>query len=275
MHPRPPACPFWARERGRYLKPQIYVSSSVPEMLKSGSRCEGATRWQFFRWEPILRVSNLMDCTCQWSRIRCGVTRRWYSEECNAHFQQYAVVKQFNPETFQMAQAEEEARETGRLLWGWLRGTTSSAQKLAKRVTDYASESEAETPKTCEAHRVGWTTEHGLERLSEAVCTTRAEECSVLLAEDVPKGCSQVCLCPVHQARYMSTRLPSKCVVYGCNRLGFLSSAGMHLCSEHKETPNTPQPKERRSRSRSRSRARAIEIDEDAENDDNCWWTCG
>ena len=55
-------------------------------------------------------------------------------EECSAHFQQYAVVKQFNPETFQLAQAEEGARETGRLLWGWLRGTTTSAQKLARRV---------------------------------------------------------------------------------------------------------------------------------------------
>ena len=190
-------------------------------------------------------------------------------EECSAHFQQYAVVKQFNPESFQLAQAEEGARETGRRLWGWLKGTSNSAQRLAKKVTEYTSESEAETVKVCEAHRVGWTTEHGLERLSEAVCKSAADECTVLLVEDVPKGCSELSLCPVHQARYMSTRLPSKCVVHGCNHLGFLSSAGMHLCAEHKEMPKTPSQKEKRSRSRSRSRARVLDPEDEVEDEDD------
>ena len=161
-------------------------------------------------------------------------------EDCTAHFQLYAVVKQFNPEKFQLAQAEEGARETGRRLWSWLRGTTNSAQRLAKKVTEYTSESEAELPRACEAHRVGWTTDQGLERLSEAVCKVAAEPCRSLLAEDVPKGCSELSLCPVHQARYMSTRLPSKCVVHGCNRLGFLSSAGMHLCTDTRRPRGRP-----------------------------------
>ena len=193
-------------------------------------------------------------------------------EECGAHFQLYAVVKQFNPEAFQLAQAEEGAKETGRRIWNWLRGTTNSAQRLAKKVTEYTSESEPEPTRTCEAHRVGWTTEYGLERLSEAVCKGPAEKCSVLLTEDVPKGCSDLSLCPVHQARYMSTRLPSKCVVHGCNRLGYLSSAGMHLCADHKEVPKTPVQKDRRSsRSRSRSRARVQEPKDegDEEEDDD------
>ena len=192
-------------------------------------------------------------------------------EDCTAHFQLYAVVKQFNPEKFQLAQAEEGARETGRRLWSWLRKTTNSAQRLAKKVTEYTSESEAELPRACEAHRVGWTTDQGLERLSEAVCKVAAEPCRSLLAEDVPKGCSELSLCPVHQARYMSTRLPSKCVVHGCNRLGFLSSAGMHLCADHKEAPRTPVATERRSRSRSRSRTRVQEPEEvhDEEEEDD------
>ena len=191
-------------------------------------------------------------------------------EECSAHFQLYAVVKQFNPESFQLAQAEDGAKEAGKRVWTWMLGTSKSAQRLAKKVTEYTSESEADIPAVCEAHRMGWTTDLGLERLSDAVCKQPADACKVMLAEDVPKGCSQISLCPVHQARYMTTRLPSKCVVHDCNRLGFLSPAGMHLCADHKEAPKTPVLKEKRmsSRSRSRSRARVQEPEDEVEDED-------
>ena len=65
-------------------------------------------------------------------------------EEGAMHLQEYGLVKSFNPERFQYAQAETGACEATQHLWGWMRGSGKEVQRLAIKVREYASESEAE-----------------------------------------------------------------------------------------------------------------------------------
>ena len=118
------------------------------------------------------------------------------NEVCNEegqHFKEYAIVKQFNAEKFQLAAATQGAQEAGAVFVQWFgRG----ASKAAKRVRDYASESETETVRCC-ADRIWWEEATGRRCLAERACT--ASDCTdaQLLAEDVPVGLSSFPLCPV------------------------------------------------------------------------------
>ena len=181
------------------------------------------------------------------------------------HFSTYGVVKKLDPEKFQLATAEEGAREAGRTVWSWLTGSGAKVQKLATKVRELASESECdEETVPCHAALIGWEDESGGTRLGDAPCTDRGSEFLMLLQEDCPAGVSRVGLCPRHAAQYLKTRYPQKCSHGDCQRLGF-ESKGIRLCSSHQHlTMATKKPDDhggratsstRRSRSRSRARA--------------------
>ena len=87
-------------------------------------------------------------------------------EEGGTHVQEYGVVKAFNPERFQYAQAEAGARATSAQIWSWIRGSGAEVQRLAQRAREYASESEAEEDKVnCLAGLISWETAEGAEQL--------------------------------------------------------------------------------------------------------------
>lgn len=78
------------------------------------------------------------------------------------HFSTYGVVKKLDPEKFQLATAEEGAREAGRTVWSWLTGSGAKVQKLATKVRELASESECdEETVPCHAALIGWEDESG------------------------------------------------------------------------------------------------------------------
>ena len=189
------------------------------------------------------------------------------------HFCLYGVVKALNPERFQLAQAEEGAREAGRTVWGWMSGSGARVQKLATKVRELASESECEDDTLpCHAGLVGWEDDGGGARLAESPCTVRGSEFSMLLQEDVPVGISRLGLCQQHAAQYLKTRYLQKCSYGDCSHVGF-DCKGLRLCTSHQhltEPAKKPTEKSVRTtsstrRSRSRSRSRPTEDADEAE----------
>ena len=189
------------------------------------------------------------------------------SESGGHHFCQYGVVKTLNPERFQLAQAEEGAREAGRTLWGWLSGSGDKVQKVAVKVREWASESEGEDDVVpCHAALVGWEDDGGGVRLADIPCTVRGSEFSTILQEDIPAGISRVGLCQQHAAQYLTSRYLHKCSHDDCNHVGF-KSKGIRLCSSHQHLSDSTKKTEERAprstvatrRSRSRSRVRSTE----------------
>ena len=115
------------------------------------------------------------------------------TESGGQHFSMYGVVKKLDPERFQLATAEEGAKEAGRTVWGWLSGPGTQVQRLASKVREMASESECEDESVpCHAALVGWENESGGTRLADAPCTVRGSEFSMLLQEDCPAGVTRV-----------------------------------------------------------------------------------
>eukprot|EP00435_Cladocopium_sp_Y103_P056630 s604_g19.t1 len=198
-------------------------------------------------------------------------------EEGGQHFQEYGVVKRLDPERFQVAQASEGARQTGKWIWGWMNESQSTVRKLAGRVREYASESETEdTVKPCQAFLIGWETSEGGERLAKEPCRSVGEAFSNLLSEDRPSAVDQFCLCHAHTAQYLCKRFVNKCSVGECMHVGFINSEGIRKCSLHQRPRTTAkapeEPPRRPSRSRSRSRARSVSVEppEEADVEDEC-----
>ena len=194
------------------------------------------------------------------------------------HFDTYGVVKKLDPERFQLAQAEEGAKEAGRTVWGWLLGSGDKVQRLATKVREMASESECEDDSlACNAALIGWEDESGGTRLADSSCTVRGSEFSMLLQEDCPAGVTRVGLCPSHAAQYLRTRYPQKCSHGECGKLGF-DNKGIRLCSTHQHLTTSakksddrgvrPTSMSRRSRSRTRSRTEDVDEKEDGDVDD-------
>ena len=198
------------------------------------------------------------------------------TEEGGQHFTIYGVVKKLDPQRFQLATAEEGAREAGRTMWSWLTGSGARVQQLATKVREMASESECEDETVpCHAALIGWEDEAGGSRLCESSCTVRGSEFSMLLQEDCPAGVAKVGLCSQHAAQYLRTRYTQKCSYGDCQRLGF-ESKGIRLCSSHQHPVTSAKKPEERGgrttsmtrRSRSRSRQRSTEdVDEKEEHD--------
>eukprot|EP00435_Cladocopium_sp_Y103_P076069 s50_g75.t1 len=193
-------------------------------------------------------------------------------EEGGQHFQEYGVVKRLDPERFQVAQASEGAKQTGRWLLGWMSESQSTVRKLAGRVKEFASESETEDQqKPCQAFLLGWETSEGGERLAKEPCRSVGDAFSNLLTEDRPSAVDQFCLCNAHAAQYLCKRFVNKCGVEDCFHVGFLNSEGIKKCSQHQRprpAVRAPEgPPRRSSRSRSRSKARSASVDPPEEGD--------
>ena len=123
-------------------------------------------------------------------------------QEEGQHFRQYAVVKSFHAEKFQLATATQGAQQAGAQLFGWM---SKGATKAVQKARDLASESETETLQ-CDASSIRWEDEDGSHRLSAGPCTggSCAEAC--LLAENMPIGRSVGNLCPQHSSEYLKGR---------------------------------------------------------------------
>ena len=193
--------------------------------------------------------------SCLQGHDRLHLCRNPSCNEEGQHFKEYAVVKQFDAEKFQLAAATQGAQEAGAYLVNWFgRGAT----KAAKRMKDYASESENEALQCC-ADRIWWEDDTGRKALAARLCT--ASECTdaQILAEDMPVGRTSCPLCPKHNVEYLKNRFQLKCVMDGCLHIGTVVEGGMRLCREHAEGQRASSPR-RSSRSRSRTR-----IDQDQE----------
>ena len=194
-----------------------------------------------------------------WDKVH--ICRQDACQEEGQHFKQYAVVKPFDAERFQVTSAASEAHRTGSRLFGWFR---TNAVAVAQRAKDYASESEVEI-QTCLAHRIAWDEAQGRARLCDQPCKLEGSETTELLAIDRFTEVSTAALCPKHTSEYLRKRFQLKCVVEDCDQVGQLSKEGFRLCSQHVRPDPVPGARSRRSsssRSRSRSRARDEEGDE-------------
>ena len=189
---------------------------------------------------------------------RFHLCRHATCQEEGQHFRQYAVVKPFHAEKFQLAAATQGAQQAGAQLVGWMsRGATRAVQKAK----DLTSESEPETMK-CDAFSVRWDDELGSHRLCSTVCTGVGCTEASLLSEDLPPG-REVCnLCPQHNTEYLKGRFQLKCALPHCCRLGHPGSNGLRLCGQHGEEAR---PSSTRRSSRSRSRVREVAEEDDAD----------
>ena len=181
------------------------------------------------------------------------------------HFKQYAVVKPFNPEAFQLASASAGAQQAGQQMFQWFGKRATTVVQKAK---DLASESEPDQPQ-CDAGKIAWEDSNGRQLLHGSLCTEGScTEVSVL--EEDSSSVAGVChLCPKHHNQYLKTRFQLKCAISTCNRLGCSTVGGLRLCHDHaQEGSSAPPPTSRtpqRSRSRSRARQPEVEFEEDYE----------
>eukprot|EP00435_Cladocopium_sp_Y103_P041830 s669_g11.t1 len=179
------------------------------------------------------------------------------TEEGGEHFLEYGIVKRFNPERFQTAQAHGGALHAGKALWRFFRKPDVSlgVQRLVGKVREYASESEAEDTVPCVAGMIKWHGENGLECLAPSRCTAVGSVFHQVLHEDVPASVQEVGLCPKHSTMYLSQRVPMKCCVIGCNHEGTRLQSSVRWCPEHLPRESSrASTTSRRSRSRSRAR---------------------
>ena len=157
------------------------------------------------------------------------------AEEGAEHFTEYGIVKKFNAERFQAAQAGQGASDFGRWALSWIWGDlTGRAQRVAAKVREYASESEADEPAMrCVAHLIRWEGEQGQQGLASDVCKEPGQTDEWLLREDLPPGVTTIGLCPRHATQYMKTRGCCACSVQGCKGFGIITDSGIRLCAEH------------------------------------------
>ena len=83
---------------------------------------------------------------------RFHLCRHATCQEEGQHFRQYAVVKPFHAEKFQLATATQGAQQAGAQLFGWM---SKGATKAVQKARDLASESETETLQ-CDASAIRW-----------------------------------------------------------------------------------------------------------------------
>ena len=189
-------------------------------------------------------------------------------EEGGMHFTEYAAVKKFNPERFQMAQSQSEARSLSKKVWNYLfPDPAATASKMMSTLrAAYGSESESENL-CCQADKVGWTTDEGQELLADTKCTANGVEFHQVLEEDRPPTGSKVVLCSKHTSHYLVKRHPHKCGVVGCLKHGCNFSSSVRWCQQHTPAPAAePERKpSRSSRSRSRSRPKVRPAEEEEE----------
>ena len=99
--------------------------------------------------------------------------------EDGQHFKEYGIARDFDPEKFHLKNAELGAAKAGRALWAWL---WSSPPKKRAPLKEYASESETEPEKPCEARRVVWVDKDGDYQLAPGPCKRAASvSCTLLL----------------------------------------------------------------------------------------------
>ena len=179
------------------------------------------------------------------------------------HFKSYALARQLNPEKFHLMSTAAGAQRSGSKVMSWF---WSRANQTAKKLKDYASESEHEEVARCCAHQVWWESSTGRESLGDRPCVRPAVTPVELLEEDLnllPAGHTAT-MCPHHAVQYLTRRASTKCSVDGCRRVCTSTRQGLRMCATHEELqPLTPT---RRS-SRSRSRVRELPPAED-EGDD-------
>ena len=190
------------------------------------------------------------------------------TEEGGEHFTTYGLVRQSNPEVFQMNQAKQGARSATKQLWAWITGprATEATMQVMQRIKELGSESEQEEEVlSCAASRVTWLgSEGGPSYLAPRPCEAKAAHFEQVLTEDIPIGCTKFALCPSHSTKYMVERYKDKCSVNTCRRFGSKFQHGVMWCAEHE--PRTAQrpstPPSRRSRSRSRGKVYVVEDEE-------------
>ena len=178
------------------------------------------------------------------------------------HFGLYGLVKGFRPEQFQVLQAEEGALRLSQGVWSWIVGDVANkAKRVATRVREYASESEAEDEPVplCQAHTVGWEDGAGSHVLSNTCCREAGESSEFVLKEDCSRKDGRVVLCPKHVTSYVKLRGKFRCSYEGCNLFGDSSNFGVRLCSKHANEMQPPAPSSTARRQRSRSRTRERE----------------
>ena len=181
------------------------------------------------------------------------VCRNETCSEEGQHFKEYAIVKPFNAERYQLAAASSEAQKAGMQLCGWF---GKGAAKVVKRAKDFASESESEQV-GCDAGLIWWEESTGRRCLHDATCTDTGCTEAVVLVGDKPVSHGKCHLCPKHHAEYLKGRFQLKCSVVTCNRYGQPADGGLRFCEDHVPVCPPPEPSARRSsRSRSRSRPR-------------------
>eukprot|EP00435_Cladocopium_sp_Y103_P064105 s1381_g25.t1 len=116
------------------------------------------------------------------------------TEEGGEHFAVYGIAKRFNPETFQLAQARQGARDMGQSVWDWLgrSGFQTGTNRVVRKLKEYASESEREEEVLrCQASSVSWRQGLDLKVLANRPCAGEAKPCSQFLTDDLPAGVSQ------------------------------------------------------------------------------------
>lgn len=193
---------------------------------------------------------------------RVHLCRHESCSEEGPHFKQYATVKAFNPETFQLDAASAGAHQAGSHLFSWVR---RGASKAAQKAKDLASESEPEVCK-CHAHQIRWESDQGPHVLSDGICKEVGVDVR-LLEEDVPVSLGTVTLCPKHVSKYLTSRFQLKCAMAECFRVGCGTSGGLRLCAAHEEASRMSSRRSSTSRSRSRPRERAEGDPEEVERD--------
>ena len=99
---------------------------------------------------------ELVD-TCR-GHDRVHLCRSLTCAEDGQHFKEYGIALDFDPEKFHLKNAELGAAKAGRTLWAWL---WSSPPKKRAPLKEYASQSETEPEKPCEARRVVWVDKEG------------------------------------------------------------------------------------------------------------------
>ena len=158
-----------------------------------------------------------------------------------------ASLRILTPEKFHLKNAELGAAKAGDFVGVAL----EIAPKVPLPAKEFASESETEPERPCEAAKVLWSDKDGDHRLGAGLCRRGASVCFSLLFEDHFSEAGTAMLCPQHALDYERDRRPHACGLRGCDRVGFEDEGGFRRCRQHS---GTRKPARRRSPSATRPR---------------------